>query len=323
MNRIKRVIICVLFLVVYCFSINTFLVSATSYVSKNDKIGIEKLLADTDAVNGKCNKIKISRYEDGKYKDEEISLVKFIDNQTLTNLERQPDGSFKENNTTINDYIGNGFFAMEADYRFVDYVPEDDKRIILDNVRNNFNNKSYGISEEAKQMFYNEIRELYGDDIQYMQGEIINNVQPNMFLAYELFYPFRGNVGTALGCICCILIVSLIFSVVLDYLYIQVPEFRERTFQDTQKRGRFSFMRNRSKIDRPWFVSYEAARASKESIESNGTRNGLLLYMKYRVITWIVIAACLTYLLTGMFMDIVNGVWNVTPKIFDVATWGA
>ena len=327
MKRFVRIITCLIILTICClsFCIN---VSATSYISKDDKTKIEKLLSETESVYGYCDKISIVEYDaDGNGTNAEISLVKFSDGSTtsLSDMEQQDDGTYKENKTTVDNYIGKGFYVMEADYRFVDYVEPEHRRIILDNIKDSFNNKDYGISSEAKQMFYNELRVLYGDDVEYIQGEIITGIQPNMFLAYEMFLPFRGFVGTALGCICWIIIVSLVFSVVLDVMYMQVPEFRERTYQATQHGGggRFSMIKNRSQIDRPWFVSYEAARASKESIDSNGERNAILIYMKYRVVTWIVVTICVTYLLTGMFMGVTNTIWEKVPQVFDIATWGA
>lgn len=327
MKIFARVFICLTIIIICCFSLGIS-VSATSYINSSDKQKIEKLLAETDSVDGKCNKIHITYYDDdGNSKETDISVVKFNSgsNTYLYNMEQKNDGSYVEESKSVNSYVGNRFFVMEADYRIVECLPDEDRRIILNNIKDAFNNKDYGISSEAKQMFYNELRVLYGDDIEYIQGEIISGVQPNMFTAYELFLPFRSIIGTILGCICIIIIVSLVFSVILDVMYMQVPEFRERTYQATQRGGggRFSMVKNRSQIDRPWFVSYEAARASKESIESNGTKNVLLIYMRYRVVTWIVVGICLTYLLTGMFMNVTNVIWGKAPQVFDIATWGA
>ena len=331
MKRVLQVCIC-LITVFVCY---TFMfcehVSAISYITSEDKKGIEKLLSNTPAIDGYCDKIPIVvTNENGEEQNITISLVKFTDGKSvsLSEMEQQSDGSYIERKSTVDNYIGDNFYMMETDYRFEEYVDADSRRIILDNIKdafNNIDNNGYKISAEAKHMLYNEIRLFYGDDVEYIQGEIINGVQPNMFLAYEIFLPFRGVLGTILGCICCIIIVSLIFSVIFDVLYMQVPEFKERTYQATQRGGggRFSVIRNRSQIDRPWFVSYEAARASKESIESNGEKNVILLYMKYRIVTWIVVTISLTHLLTGSFMGLTNVVWDTAPQVSDIATWGA
>ena len=322
MWKVLKLGLCILITFICCISVS-ITVSATSYISRSDKEKIEKLLLDTEATDGNCAQIPTGKV-DAVGHPITISIVKFTDGSTmLYNIDKEVSGVV-ESSITVNEYVGNGFWVMEANYDFVEEIAPKERRIILDNLKDSFNNKDFGISEEAKQMFYNELRSLYGDDIEYIQGEIISGIKPNMFMAYEIFLPFRGWVGTFLGCLVCIIIVSLVFSVVLDTLYIQVPEFRERTFQSSQKGGggRFSFTRNRTQIERPWFVSYEAARASKESIESNGTRNGLLLYMKYRIFTWIVVVVCITYLITGIFMNIVNEIWDKAPQVFDIATWG-
>ena len=328
MKRVLQLCICLITVFICCSFVFCGQVSAISYIKKADKENIEKLLSETPAVDGNCNEIHITEIgEDGVETNTTISLVTFTDSKKvlLSDIERQSDGSYIERKSTADSYIGDDFYIMETDYRFKEYIDIKSRRVILDNIKYAFNNIDYGISAEAKHMFYNEIRSFYGDDVEYVQGEIIGGIQPNMFLAYEIFLPFKGVVGTIFGCICWIIIVSLVFSVIIDFMYMQVPEFRERTYQFTQHSsgGRFSFIKNRSKIDRPWFVSYEAARASKESIESNGERNMMILYLKYRVVTWIIVTICLTYLLTGLFMGIMNVIWEKAPQVFDVATWGA
>lgn len=310
--------ICFLFVLILCLSFSST-VYAEEYISKSDYENIVKLLNNIEAVDADDNCMSIT-YSD----DKKISIVDFKDGKgvSLYHYEKKNNGTsdLEESKTTLDKYAGNGFICMSINPDFSD-LPENDKRIILDNIKYEFqhNELANNISAEAKQMFFNELRVVYGDDVTYIQEEIINGVQPNMFLAYETFYPFRGYVGTILGIICIIIITSLVFSVVLDVIYIQVPEFRERTFQATRSGGggRFSFIRNRSQIERPWFVSYEAARASKEGIESNGTRNALLIYFKYRVVTWIVVAICLVYLTSGTFMHIVNWIWDKSDVVKD------
>lgn len=319
MKKIVKISLCIMTLLL-CICSASLVVNADEYIKKSDYDNLVELLKATDAVNIDDNCMSIT------YRDDKISIINHTDGnkEYLYDVKNKNNGTsdIEESKIKLNDYAGASFVCISINPDFSD-LPEDDKRIILDNIKYAFRNNSLAdkISDEAKQMFFNELRVVYGDDITYIQEEIINGVQPNMFLAYETFYPFRSYFSTILGIICLIIILSLVFSVVLDFMYIQIPEFRERTFQASRTGGggRFSFVRNRSQIERPWFVSYEAARASKESIESNGTKNGLILYMRYRVVTWIVIAICFVYLTSGMFMHIVNWIWDKTDVITKVA----
>ena len=320
MKKIFKVTISVFTVILCCLGISTS-VSADEYISGNDYKNLVALLENIDGLSDEDNCMHIDA-GDGK----KIGIVTFTDGkkEKLYQVENKNDGTsdVEESFTTLDKYAGNGFVCMRINPEFSE-LSERSREIILENIKDGFRNneKADKVTDEAKQMFFNELRYVYGDDINYIQEEIINGVQPNMFLAYETFYPFRSYFSTILGIICLIIILSLVFSVVLDFMYIQIPEFRERTFQASRSGGggRFSFVRNRSQIERPWFVSYEAARASKESIESNGTKNGLILYMRYRVVTWIVIAICFVYLTSGMFMHIVNWIWDKTDVITKVA----
>lgn len=298
-----RLIISFTVILICCLSVS-ITTSAVSYINQQDIKCLQNIMKNTVGVEHSCDKL-VDTYGN------EFSLFKIY-----TKAEAEKAGIVSK------DYLPTGFGVIDLDYRFVSDIDREEKRIILEGLKDAFTgSEASQMSREARQMIYDELRVAYGDDIEYIQKELIDGIQPNMFLAYEAFLPFRGIIGTFLGCICLITIVSTVLSVVIDFMYMQVPEFRERTYQATHKagRGRFSFVQNRSHIDRPWFVTYEAAYASKKSLEDNG--NALIIYLKNRIIAIVAISISLVYLTSGVFMNVVTHLWSSLPNLVDMGLW--
>lgn len=295
MKRRVRFLICTV--LIFCITLGFSLVaSAVETISKSDKEKLVKVLASTDAGTGEeeyCNKIKLS---DGTT----FSL--------FTIKKRGSDDAY-----------------WDIEFNDVNFKKLGDrtKEIILQNFEDEI--KKSSISDQGKQYIYNEIRYYYDYDTRLIQENVVEKVLPNMFLGYEFVQPAFGVVSTILGCICIVIIMSLVASVILDVMYMQVPVFREKTFQATQRGGggRFSFIRNRTQLERPWFISYEAAYANKVALESNGTKNALVLYLLYRSVTFIVVSFCIIFLMTGMFMGVVQWIWDKFSPMFAPEIWGA
>ena len=290
-----RIYIC-LTLVICAVLSCTFSVSATETISKADRDALLTVLKSTDAGSGnndKCNKIVLPN---GKT----FSLF-----------------SFKVSSK------GSKYYDISFDGVNFSKLSDETKERLLSNFETAVTKSK--ISAQGQQYIYSEIRDNYDYDIALIQENIVEKVQPNMFTAYELMHPFSGVVGTVIGCICVVIILSLVMTTLLDVMYMQFPVFREKTFQATQKsnNGRFSFIRNRTQIERPWFISYEAAYANKVNVESNGEKNALIVYLRYRIVSLIVITICIAYLTGGLFMDVVRWIWEHFNHIFSPEIWGA
>jgi len=288
-----KYLVCIV--VIMCITMSISMgVSATETISDSDYTKFVEMLKKTESGSGEddnCNAIKLP---DGST----FALFKF----------EKSSGNFHD--ITFNAQE----FELLGDY---------EQKITLKNFEEALNASS--ISDQGKQYIYNEVRYSYDYDIRLIQEKVIDDVQPNMFLSYELFHPFSGVISTIVGCVCVVTLMSLVVTVVLDVMYMQFPVFREKTFQATQRGGggRFSFIKNRTQIERPWFISYEAAYANKVNVESNGTRNALLIYLRYRALTFIVVAFCVVYLMNGMFVGIVSKIWDLFSPMFAPEIWGA
>lgn len=214
------------------------------------------------------------------------------------------------------------FYNFSINGEELDKFDNSVKKRMFTNLEQNIEKSN--ITQQGQQLIYNEIRYSYDIGGDFVEREIVDRIQPDMFTSYEWTRPFSDTLSTIIGCICCTIILSIVWTVLLDIMYLQFPIFREKTFQATRRRGGglFSFIQNRTQLERPWFISYEAAYAYKTSVESNGDANALLVYFKHRTVSFLVVSVCLAYLMCGLFMDTVTWIWDHFSDIFEPAKWG-
>ena len=136
---------------------------------------------------------------------------------------------------------------------------------------------------------------------------IFDSVQGDMFVAYKITSPFLSILSIVLGVGAVGLIILLMFSTVMDLVYIGLPVWREA------KQGK-----DGSK--NPFGVSYEAMRTVEEVEKGIGGgdgeyRNAYLLYFKRRALTYIILAICIMYLICGGLSGIIGFVLQLVSGI--------
>lgn len=276
-----------------CFGVLTMGVNAVALISNDDKLALDKVLSQTQGV----------------YNDTGRALKKTADATKTFSL-----FTIKEQASSSSKKFWNVTFNVTDFYDYGDSY----KDIILKNFQDELEKSS--VSSEGRHLIYSEVRNHYDYDFDILRSNLIEQIEPNMFTSYELYKPFSGAMGTILGIICILILLFQIFTTLLDMMYMQFPVFRERVFQmkTTSGGGRFSMVRDRTHLERPWFISYEAAYANKVNVESNGEKNALVIYFSHRVLSLLVIVVCLTYLILGSMSDVVFWLWDKIAQVFNI-----
>lgn len=172
--------------------------------------------------------------------------------------------------------------------------------IILSNFESAINKSS--ISVQGVQLLYSEIRQYTDFDTKMTQEMVTDVVQPDIFSGYMFLKPFSSTISTIMGIVCVVIVFSLVASTVMDLTYICFPVLRDRMDEVASQR------KNGAK--RPWFISHDAISACRETDTSSKYKNALVIYFKHRVLTYIVLALCFTYLIGGLIFDLVQ--WLLT-----------
>lgn len=144
---------------------------------------------------------------------------------------------------------------------------------------------------------------------------LMKNTKPDFATANQLYEPFSGVVGTALGVLAILLMAALALVMVLDLSYIAIPFVRNMLDGGSDGQGQGGGVKSK-------FVSWEAYNAVQQ-VEAGGGASGqqggqnktaIGIYFKQRVIMLLILGICLLYLvqgeiftLVGYFMDLVSG----------------
>ena len=158
------------------------------------------------------------------------------------------------------------------------------------------------VDDNALNTFMNDLQQQDRSVATAMLPLLYESVNADLYQAYIIAKPFLDVLNVILGVGCVLLILLLLFSTVMDLAYIGLPMWREST---ANKNGGGKT---------PFGVSYEAVSTVKE-IESNtggDYKNGYLLYLKHRGLTYIVLALCIVYLICGGISGIISFVLSLT-----------
>lgn len=123
------------------------------------------------------------------------------------------------------------------------------------------------------------------------------NTGADLVEAEKWFTAFNSTIGTILGVICILIFLFLGLSILFDIFYLVIPPFQ--ALLDAASDGK----------KRPWGISREAWGSMKDAEKTDECRNVLSLYFKRRAGIMIIVAVCITYLLSGKIYDVV--VWFV------------
>lgn len=138
--------------------------------------------------------------------------------------------------------------------------------------------------------------------------EILKNTKPDYVRANNIYQPFSGIVGTALGLGAILILAILGIVIVSDIAFITLPPYRGLMGEsDGDKKGAAKFL-----------VSHEATSAVREAEGSDSGQGSykyaIGIYLRRRAIALIILGICLLYLVqgqiyvfVGFIMDLVQG----------------
>ncbi len=124
------------------------------------------------------------------------------------------------------------------------------------------------------------------------------NTKADLFTAMKWFSPFQVTVGLILGIGVIFIILLLIASTAFDLVYIGLPMARNVMDGKAEQSGK----------PRPFGVSTDAVRVVNDNEGDNkGTGGNMYVaYFKKRVVTYIILAICILYLVSGQLSNVIG-----------------
>ena len=149
--------------------------------------------------------------------------------------------------------------------------------------------------KDAMNNFLTNLSEGDTDISAILLAAIFASTKGDLWRAWEIMRPTMNIISTILGIAAVILIFILLCSTVLDLAYIGLPIWREKIEKEGDKKM-------------PFGVSWEAQSVVKEVEQSVGEsyKNGYLLYLKRRALSYILLSICIMYLITGGLSGIIS-----------------
>jgi hypothetical protein len=171
------------------------------------------------------------------------------------------------------------------------------------------NSESHGMTVESKQAILDEVRDASDEAANLMIPVIFEGSEADLFTAFKFFQPFAGPLGVVLGVGVIIIVVLLMASTVFDLVYIGVPVMRNYlTTKQEEKSG--------NAMAKPWGITNDAFSAINETEatlqNSDGKyKNAYVTYFKRRAFTYIILAICILYLMSGEIVGIISWLLNL------------
>lgn len=139
---------------------------------------------------------------------------------------------------------------------------------------------------------------------------ILFNNGADIMSALTWFMPFQGGFSTVLGVGVIIVICLLLLSTVLDLVYIGLPTARMAMNANVESKDK----------EIPFGISTDALRIVQQQTQTGGDGgksqgNPYLQYFKKRFLTYIILAVCILYLLSGQIGGLISGLLNLASGI--------
>ena len=206
-------------------------------------------------------------------------------------------------NFTFNGKIKNGFEDID-DSNFQQALINEFAKLMANKYRKRF-------SDADRSAIYNEIKDNCGQANASMVAALFQDTKADMFSALRIFQPFNGVIGTLLGICVLALIILLIGSTALDMAYINFPIARNFMYGKEKEGG------DKGGAKKPWGVTADAWSVVNEceggggSGGDSGYKNANIAYFKRRIITYIVVAIMILYLLSGQLAGLIGWLMNL------------
>lgn len=170
------------------------------------------------------------------------------------------------------------------------------------------------MTTESKQAVMEEVRASSYKAGSMMIPVIFEDTQADLFSAFKVFQPFAsGPLSFILGIGVIIIIVLLMGSTVLDLVYIGVPVMRNyMTTKTEQSTG--------NAMNKPWGITNDAFSAINETEATlqggdGKYKNAYVIYFKRRIFTYIILAICILYLLSGEIVGFISWLLNLVSGV--------
>ena len=153
---------------------------------------------------------------------------------------------------------------------------------------------SWGLSSDASQKIYDDLK---GEDRLNISDAtllslIFSETRADLSGAMGIFSPFQGTLGLVLGIGVVLIIIMLLLSTVMDLVYIGIPMVQNALDGKDAKN--------------PFGVSRDAYMLVKQQGEKNEGGNIYVQYLKKRIVTYIILAICILYLISGQIAGIIG-----------------
>ena len=293
-SRVVALMLTMLTIISAMFAFGGISASASAALSTQGKTAMNELLTKEDissntAINrykkeGDACKLSDSYSVPLKSKSHELGSVKIfsVNNNVFkfdgTKFEDIDDSSFQQ--ALINEFA---------------------KLMASDKYRNRF-------SDADRTAIYNEVKDNCGQANAAMVAALFQDTKADMFSALRIFQPFNSIVGTILGICVLALIILLIGSTALDMAYINFPVARNFMYGKEKEGG------DKGGAKKPWGVTADAWSVVNECEGSGGSgsggdgkyKNANIAYFRRRIITYIVVAIMILYLLSGQLAGLIG-----------------
>lgn len=110
--------------------------------------------------------------------------------------------------------------------------------------------------------------------------------------AKKWFDPFSGVIGTILGVLCVAVFLFTGMSILFDVCYLVLP-------------GVQAILERGEEDKKPFGVSKEAYYSLKDSERDDEYKNVVIMYLKRRMVLFIIMAICVGYLISGKLYDVI------------------
>lgn len=156
---------------------------------------------------------------------------------------------------------------------------------------------SVALSAEAKDAIKAGFEGKGSTDAEVLSS-LFANTKGDLFGAMKIVAPFNSTIGILLGIAVILIILLLIASTTFDLVYIGLPMARNVMDGKADQQGK----------ERPFGVSTDAVRVvnENESNDKGAGGNMYVAYFKKRVITYIILAICIFYLISGQLSGVIS-----------------
>lgn len=202
-------------------------------------------------------------------------------------------------------------FEIMYDSETFSALDPDEQKKANEEVINTIND--WNMTQEARaqvQKKFTDAEELGMTDAQLLTL-MFAETKADLSTAMKWFGPFQGTVGLILGIGVVIIMVLLIASTVFDLVYIGLPMARNALDGKAESNGQ----------PKPFGVSYDAVKVVQNheggGQGGQGGSNGNIYfdYLKRRIITYIILAVCILYLISGQLSSVIGWLLDLVSGV--------